>query len=469
MKSDKDKEILRELYTTRFGEQPDVITRMSGAGGDRIYYRMSSPAAGCIGTVGDSEADCRAFLALDSAFRRHDIPVPEVYAAADNGMFYLQQDLGDVSLLSLRDAAEWEEMQEQTVRTLVRLHTLARGEWIDAVEYGDFSRRQAMWDLNYFKYEYLKPQRIPFDEDRLQDDFESLADMLTGAGSGPRGFMMRDCQSRNVMIYKDSPWLIDFQGGRCGPVVYDLVSLLWQAKARISPSRRQELIDLYAAEYKEATGTDISVIEEAVPLMALFRTLQVLGAYGFRGIVEHRAHFIESIQPALDNLSDLMDCEVLTNLPELAKVCRYAVEHSPVPASHQGLLLKVFSFSYKRGYPADMTGNGGGFMFDCRGMHNPGRYDEYKPLTGLDRPVIEFLESRGEVQEFVGNAIRLVQPALDCYIRRGFSDLQVGFGCTGGRHRSVYCAEHFARAVKSRYPDITVNIIHREQGIDKVL
>lgn len=311
--------------------------------------------------------------------------------------------------------------------------------------------------------------RVPFDEELLEDDFERLASRLTGDSAGPWGFMMRDCQSRNVMVSGGKPWWIDFQGGRRGPVAYDVVSMLWQAKAGLSDNEKKELAAVYAAEYEKITGNDAGLLLDALPLLAFFRTLQVLGAYGFRGLVEKKAHFIESIDPALRNLENLYQRATGDDLPELRRVCSYVCTHSPSPAPHDGLLVKVYSFSYKKGYPADFTGNGGGFMFDCRGMHNPGRYDEYKPFTGLDLPVREFLEERGEVQKFVAEAFDMVSPSVECYLHRGFSDLQVGFGCTGGRHRSVYCADMLARRIAAAFPDAKVMVIHREQNITEKL
>lgn len=460
-----DIKILSELYARHYGCAPRTVTRLGASGGDRVYYRLGSDRGSCIGARGDSLRDCEAFARLAGIFASRGIAVPRVYAVSGDRMHYIQQDLGDVSLFSLIGKPEWRDMAEKTLRELVMLHTVPERDWMDAVGYGPFSRCQVMWDLNYFKYEYLKACDVPFDEDRLEDDFQSLSSELDSAASGPQAFMMRDCQSRNVMVCGREPYLIDFQGGRKGPVVYDLVSFLWQAKARIAPDVRMDLTDLYASLYADATGTPSSVITDAVPIMAMFRTLQVLGAYGFRGIVQKRAHFIESIAPALENLDNLCRLDFMDGYPELRRVCKYAVSHSPIPATHPGLLVKVFSFSYKRGYPVDLTGNGGGFMFDCRGMHNPGRYDEYKPLTGLDRPVRDFLEDRGEVGPFIQGAVDMVSPAVETYLRRGFSDLQVGFGCTGGRHRSVYCADGFARYVAERYPEATVMLIHREQGI----
>ena len=227
----------------------------------------------------------------------------------------------------------------------------------------------------------------------------------------------------------------------------------------------------YAEEYASQRGCDPEALMKNLPLFRLFRTLQVLGAYGFRGLVQRRAHFLESISPALRNLASAIDSEMEERYPELASVCRElaADRRFDSPSKDSGLTVTVFSFSYKRGYPDDFSGNGGGFMFDCRGMHNPGRYDQFKPLTGMDAPVIEFLKGRGEADRFVKKAVDMVTPSVECYFRRGFNSLQIGFGCTGGRHRSVYCAERTAAQIKMRFPEANVVVVHREQGIRKEL
>ncbi len=460
-------EEIKKLYEEAFGKVPACTVRLAGAGGDRVYFRLYDEDGGSvIGVRGDSLRDNRAFAGLSGVFRASGVPVPEIYKVSADGMCYLEEDLGDVSLFSLLGSAEGEELVAQAMRSLARMQSLPRREWEGLAAYPAFSRRQVMWDLNYFKYEFLKPTGVAFDEDALEDDFERLADRLTG-GRALQGFMYRDFQSRNVMVRDGNVYFIDYQGGRLGPVVYDAVSFLWQAKARFTDAFRRTMLDLYAEELSRLVSAySKEDILADVDMFALFRTLQVLGAYGFRGLVEKRAHFIESIPYALGNLGELLERKSIEGLPELERVCREICRCRRFAADgHEGLLVKVFSFSYKKGYPEDLTGNGGGFMFDCRGMHNPGRYDEFKPLTGRDRPVIDFLRERGEADAFADRALELVAPTVECYLRRGFSDLQIGFGCTGGRHRSVYCAERVARALAARYPAAKILLIHREQGI----
>lgn len=384
-------------------------------------------------------------------------------------MEYLQQDLGGVSLFSLLgDEANRCVYVPQALRALAKMQAVPQMEWERIVEYPPFSKRQVMYDLNYFKYEFLKPMGIPFDEERLQDDFERFAADLADDGNVPRGFMYRDFQSRNVMIHDARPWLIDFQGGRRGPVVYDAVSFLWQAKAGFSDGFRAQMLDEYAEALRELSFPGAERVVAGVKPFAFFRTLQVLGAYGFRGLVERRAHFIESIPGALRNLAGLLTNGASDRYPELKGVCEQLADDRRFESpSANTLTVTVFSFSYKRGYPADYSGNGGGFMFDCRAMHNPGRYDEYKSLTGRDLPVIDFLKEKGEIDPFCERALGMVRPAVERYLKRGFTSLQIGFGCTGGQHRSVYSADYVAMALAKEFPQAKVIVNHREQGIQE--
>lgn len=477
-------DIIRPLCQECFGVAPSGLLPLPQAGGDRRYYRLvfadgdrekvtdsTGKQLGVVAVIADNEKDAEAFVNLSRLFLSEGVPVAEVYACSADYSAYLVRDLGDVQLMSRLGDADADSLLRAAVRELVRMQTIDGWKWADKVAYPPFSRRQAMYDLNYFKYEFLKNSGVSFDEDALEDDFERLSSALTSIPESFMGFMMRDCQSRNIMVGDGSEdvWFIDYQGGRCGPCLYDVVSLLWQAKAGFSKEKRTEMLAYYALEFGRARGENAVRVLEPLGDVALFRTLQVLGAYGFRGLVQKRAHFIESIPAAILNLAELADGGTLDAYPELRRVARgLACSTRFRPASADGRLhIKVFSFSYKRGYPEDLTGNGGGFMFDCRGMHNPGRYDEYKRLTGLDAPVIEFLKERGEIDPFVERAAEMVAPTVDRYIRRGFSSLQIGFGCTGGRHRSVYCAEAAARIIAGRFPEAVVELCHREQGIER--
>lgn len=459
-----------DLYKILYGVEAQEM-KLEASGGDRVYSRLYSPyGPTVIGTAGSDIVENRAFVMLADVFRNHGIKVPQVLIADKDFHSYLQEDLGEESLLSLLSTEKRIELSKAALKELVALQTIDEKEWLPYVYASPFSKRMVMWDLNYFKYEFVKPCGAIFDEDRFEDDFERLSDKMSCYEPALWGFMYRDFQSRNILIKEEKPYFIDFQGGRKGPTLYDAVSFLWQAKAGFSKEERSVLLETYATAYSFARNIPKEKVLENVEQMALLRTLQVLGAYGFRGLVEKRSHFIESIPGALINLKELLEKGVLNPYPELKNVCRQLTEsHYASQAKPAGLTVKIFSFSYKKGYPEDLSGNGGGFMFDCRGMHNPGRYDKYKPLTGLDRDVIDFLEERGEVQEFLQNAYRLVSPSVARYIERGFSSLQIGFGCTGGRHRSVYCAQHLAERLAEEFPGTRVELVHREQGITQII
>ncbi len=490
---DSARESLTSLYETRFGESPARIVALPGAGSDRRYFRLFPVEEGrgtVIGCYGPDVTENTAFVQLAETFRERGAKVPEIYALSLNRKGYIQEDLGDVSLFSLlaeMSEGEMERYVEMVWRNLVRIQSVPVEEWEDAVMHKSFGSRQAGWDLNYFKYEYLRVSGVIFDEETLEDDFDSMTRALTEIDRRFWGFMYRDCQSRNVMMHTDTPYMIDFQGGRFGPCLYDAVSFLCQARAPFTESFRERMARRYAEIYCETYfGSDKSsgMVEkmlEAWPVLRVFRTLQVLGAYGLRGLVERRAHFVRSIPGALRQLGELVERGYMKQWPELQRVCRLlaadkrfannsdmqqgAKDFSREATPEKPILtVYVFSFSYMKGYPVDYSGNGGGFMFDCRAMHNPGRYEEYKQLTGRDHPVIEFLEERGEVQEFLKGVWSLVDPAVKRYEQRGFESLQVGFGCTGGQHRSVYCAEHTATHLRECFPGVRVVLQHREQG-----
>lgn len=507
---------LTDLYVSYKGNTPDSITPLAGAGSNRRYYRLEGNGEIVAGTCGDDPAENRAFVTLSHHFSCCSLPVPEVYAVSGDHKAYLQQWCGNKSLFdclaSSRQTGSYSSddiaLLERAMRILARMQ-YAGGERLDfGVCYPceAFNRRLVRWDLNYFKYSFLKPSGIEFDESRLQDEFDRLEDYLLDGEREWRTFMHRDFQSRNVMVAEDGLLsVIDFQSGRRGPGVYDVASFLWQAKARYPQELRRHLADVYLDEAlasdSRLSGEDFN---KALPYFVLFRTLQTLGAYGFRGWVERKPHFLESILPGIGNLagifsdSTLSDGRLQKEFPYLASISTELVDKSenigPVPfeayatqcgddvkadtspdvcrhvikADENPLTVTVTSFSFKKGIPEDKSGNGGGFVFDCRAPHNPGRYEPYKRLTGLDAPVREFLEKDGEIAPFVENCEALVDASVERYLQRGFTNLAVSFGCTGGQHRSVYSADAVARHINARY-GVRVLVNHREQGISMEL
>lgn len=471
-------ERLCKLFTRYYGAPPSLTVPLTGSASNRRYYRLSDGQESCIGVIGSVLEENRAFIYLASHLRAASLPVPEVYSVSKDEMAYIQEDLGDVVLydrIRSADAPEQShEVEELLCRTISLLPALQveGGRMMDySVCYPEpsFSRRMVMFDLNYFKYCFLKPSGLEFNEVRLQDEFERLADDLLG-GPGVsefqgETFMFRDFQSRNVMVKDGDPFFIDFQGGRRGPVYYDLASFVWQPRASYPETLKQKLVDSYLKSLSGYMSVDEKEFRRNLDLFILFRLLQILGAYGFRGLVENKSAFVVSIPQAINLLKEQLECcewpypymkQVLGQLCELPRF-------KPQTPAEGRLKVKVCSFSYKKGIPVDLSGNGGGYVFDCRSIHNPGRYEPYKKLTGRDEAVIRFLEDDGEVFGFLDHVYGVVDPHVETYVRRGFTDLSISFGCTGGQHRSVYCAEHLAAHLAEKYPEVTVTLEHREQ------
>lgn len=455
---------LNNLFEEYYNDSPIKMVPIIGSGSDRLYFRMYGKSFSCIGTFVRDSAEGRCFVKLAQDFLSLGRAVPKIFAVSPDFHCYLQEDLGDKSLFSSLNDEDIESIVKDTLTRLVSLQKTPVNVWRNDCINKDFCVRQVLWDLNYFKYEYLKPNEVVFDEDRLEDDFDRLAQRLVSVPEEFCGFMMRDCQSRNVMLTADGPVFIDFQGGRKGPVIYDAVAFLWQARAGFSDDFKMSMLDFYCSAYCEDNDKKKEIMLSNLYEMVLFRTLQVLGAYGFRGLVQKKSHFLLSIPSALDNLADLINKGILDGYAELKKVARAIVADKSFKneKSDGRLVVDIFSFSYKKGYPQDLSGNGGGFMFDCRALHNPGRYNEYKNLTGKDPEVIEFLERRGEVKAFLKGAWSLTDPAVERYLTRGFTHISIGFGCTGGQHRSVYCAEQTAAHIRLLFPEADVRLSHLE-------
>lgn len=464
---------LSDLYNALAGHLPEETAPIVAAGSNRHYFRLG-PSPTVIGTSGTSREENEAFIYLCKDFEAKGLPVPKILAVSPDSMCYLQSDLGNISLFDIiskrSDRNVWDGETQQLIETTVRL--LPAIQWLggDGIDYSkcypvaEMDRRSVMWDLNYFKYCFLKPTGIEFREEMLEDEFEKLATLLLSGNY--ETFMFRDFQSRNVMVYDGMPHFIDFQGGRRGPWQYDIVSFLWQAKAGFPQWLREKMIEIYLDAASGFSEIDRSKFYRDLPYFILFRTLQVLGAYGFRGYMERKPHFLQSIPMAIRNLTELLKQD-LPQLPYLTRLLKEMTEldqFKPVEKPNR-LMVKVASFGYNRhGIPSDPSGNGGGFVFDCRALHNPGRYDEYKRLTGLDPSVVEFLEKESSIGSFLDEAYSMVDNSVSTYIARGFDSLMVSFGCTGGQHRSVYCAEHMAQHLRKHFPEIIVELTHFELG-----
>lgn len=461
--------MLSILYKQTFGVSPDWISPLTPAGSNRQYFRLTGPET-VVGVIGTSVAENNAFIYLSRHFISKNLPVPEILAVSDDRLCYLQSDLGDTSLFEVRESLP---LLKKTIAALPDFQYKGAEEldFSNCYPVESFDSQAVLWDLNYFKYCFLNTTGVSYSEPALESEFKKMAERL--GHSGVSTFMYRDFQSRNVMIKDGFSFFIDFQGGRRGPVEYDLVSFVSQARAGFSDEIKETLIDTYIESASRYINIDIPDFRDRLSEYEFLRNLQVLGAYGFRGKFERKPHFLKSIPLALKNLEKVLNRQS-SRYPYLTSVLveMLAAENaapSIVSGQKSSLTVHVYSFSYKKGIPADNSGNGGGFVFDCRGMENPGRYPEYKDVTGLEKPVIDFLEAKGEIQPFMDHCYGLVDPSVECYDCRGFTSLTICFGCTGGQHRSVYGAQHMAEHIKAKYPHIAVHLIHREQNIDCLL
>lgn len=507
---------LIELYTEWAGAEPAGVEKLPVQGSNRAYYRLTdADDMSVVGCVGTSRDENHAFIYLARHFAKRRIPVPKLLAVSGDELRYLQEDLGKQSLFDAihggREAGGRYNQREKrllvsAIRELPNIQLRgARGlDWSNCYPQPEFDIDSVLFDLNYFKYCFLKPTELDFNELKLEANFRLFAKDLTSEPMD--SFLYRDFQARNIMLdANDHPYFIDFQGGRKGPFYYDLASFLWQASAKYSFKLRRELVYEYYDALKNYTEVpSVRHFVNRLSLFVLFRTLQVLGAYGFRGYFERKKHFLDSIPPAIQNLRDVLKMgekvfpypymlemlRRLTELPRFAQLEQPAVNRADGfritaqniyrahpqdgPATYSKydgkgpLVVRVYSFSYRKGIPEDPSGNGGGYVFDCRSTHNPGRYEPYKKLTGLDEPVIRFLEDDGEILQFLESVYRLADHHVKRYIQRGFTSLMFSFGCTGGQHRSVYSAQHLAEHLHNKF-GVEVIVNHREQNICQLL
>jgi aminoglycoside/choline kinase family phosphotransferase len=465
---------LEKLFEEHFGTAPELVTALPVSGSDRRYYRLKAGNNTVIGTHNTNTAENNTFFYFTELFRKHGIHVPEVYKVSKDRRFYLQQDLGHESLFS-------KLMQEgltEDVRKLYHksLEQLARVQWIAGREADfnqcfavrQFNEKTIMGDLLYFKYYFADLQNIHYDKAALIEEMELLSKDL--GRIQPQMLMFRDFQSRNIMLHDDKVYFIDYQGSMQGPPQYDVASLLWQAKAKLPEAWKEDLLNGYISTLNSLPIPRMDEIHfrRGYTQFVLLRLLQVLGAYGFRGLLEHKPHFVSSIGPALKNLAafisnnpqllgsyqELRSLLVKISAPEIQQ--RYT---APAPAENPKLQVTINSFSYKNGIPKDKGTHGGGYVFDCRGILNPGRYAAYKHFTGQDEKVKQFLEHETRMPDFLDHVYALVSLNVDDYLARGFEQLSVSFGCTGGQHRSVYAAEQLAAYLQSKY-NIPVTVSH---------
>src|ERR1700722_19217231 len=468
-------DVLKKLFEQRFHTSPALITPLQGelGGPGRKIVRLASDAVSTIGILYGVREENAAFLKFSGHFRKHGLPVPEIYAEDLSQGAYLEEDFGDTSLFDfLSENRAGEKIAPAAVAAyrnavviLPRFQIEAGRDLDYSVCYprGSFDRQSIAWDLNYFKYYFLRLARIPFNEQALEDDFDSLTTFLLSADRDY--FMYRDFQSRNIMLRDGQPFFLDYQGGRKGALQYDIASLLYDAKADLPPELRQQLLDLYV----DTLGGFVDVKREAFlhyfyPYVYV-RILQALGAYGFRGFYERKPHFLQSVPYALKNLRWLLHNVTLPiALPTLTEAFNSMLASEKLQglaSEGDNLIVRILSFSFHRGMPKDESGHGGGFVFDGRSLPNPGREERFKSLTGKDAPVIEYLNQQESVHQYLASVMSLVDASVNNYQKRGFKSLMVSFGCTGGQHRSVYLAEPGAKRVGGR-GGVAVVLRHRE-------
>ena len=501
------KKTIAELIEN-LGEKVLEIIVMPSSGSSRRYFRVKTDKRYLIGAYNINIEENDAFFSFSKHFHECRLPVPEILAISPSKEIYVQTDLGDVTLFHhvencLKNGSFDQntiDLYKKSLDKLVDFQTIGHKglDYSKAFPTPAFDEMSIMEDLNYFKYCFLKEQEeISFNETRLDADFQRLAKYILEAPSD--FFMYRDFQSRNIMIVDNEPYFIDYQGGRNGPLQYDVVSLLYQVKARIPEELRKELIDYYKIKLQEISplryapvemtsterhferpkGVEKSPTNELVesfdkyfPAFVLLRLLQVLGAYGFRGLIQKKLHFMQSIPYAIREIMKACDNWSLPfELPELQAVIKQfgvlLMKYESIEPDR--LTITVNSFSFKNGgVPYDKSGNGGGFVFDCRALPNPGRYMEFKKSTGEDLDVIEFLEDKPDVHYFLQNVQMLVYQSIDNYLERGFKNLQINFGCTGGQHRSVFFAQKIGELIHENYPMVNVEINHLAQHISHV-
>jgi aminoglycoside/choline kinase family phosphotransferase len=457
-------DVLKRLFELHFHASPARIQPVQGdlGGSGRKIIRLSNEHASAIGILYSVREENAAFLEFSRHFRKHGLPVPEIYAEDLERGAYLEEDLGDTTLFEFlsqnREGANIADSVIEVYRKVVAILPRFQVEAGRDLDYSacypcsSFDRQSIAWDLNYFKYYFLRTAGFPFSEQRLENDFTCLTDFLLSA---PRDyFLYRDFQSRNILLRNGQPFFVDYQGGRKGALQYDIASLLFDAKADLPPELRQQLLDAYLDRLSAFLDLDRGAFLHFYYAYVYVRILQALGAYGFRGFYERKTHFLQSVPYALKNLRWLLhNTKLPIELPTLMDAFQGMLASQKLGAlapEAQHLVVRIFSFSFHHGLPQDDTGNGGGFVFDGRSLPNPGREERFKSLTGKDAPVIEYLNQQESVHQFLAGAFSLVDASVSNYQRRGFKDLMVSFGCTGGQHRSVFLAEQLAKRLRIR-------------------
>ena len=466
---------LSNLFEKTFKEKITAIEDIKSDGSNRKILRLKNTNRSVVGFFGPDKSENNAFVSFSKHFKNQSLPVPEIFAYEPLNKIYLETDLGNETLFDfLEKHRKNSDLDSETISyykkslkwlSFFQIKALENFDFENCYPRQAFDRQSIMWDLNYFKYYFAKLAGIPFNEEKLENDFILFSDFLVKTRSD--FFLYRDFQSRNIMIKNNETWFIDYQGGRKGALQYDVASLLYDAKADINPELREELLIyyLFLPEIKKAISKE-EFIAFYYPYV-IIRIMQALGAYGLRGFYEKKTHFLQSVPYAIKNLEWIIEnTNCLKEYSEMLKIFKRIISSSQLRQFTKrklGLNLKIYSFSYKNGIPQDYSGHNGGFVFDCRCLPNPGKEEKYKELTGKDIEVIRYFEEKKEVSNFFDKAVSLIEQAVSNYSSRNFTDLSVCFGCTGGRHRSVYMADKLYSVFKGR-KNISPMVKHMELG-----
>ncbi len=466
---------IKELFAAFSTSPVTAIDKLPQAGSERHYFRIHTKDKNFIATYGANIKENDAFIYFSQHFKKKNLSTAKILCINSEKDIYIQEDFGDVSLLNKLEEQGYVqsvyELYKESLHQLALLQVKGHEElnYKKCLTNTSFGKQAIMADLLYFKYYFLDALRKPYDKQKLIDDFEALSNYL--AHTEYKFFMFRDFQSRNIMVSEDKAvHFIDYQGGMKGAPQYDVASLLWQAKANLPDDWKLNLLEDYINSFEKIVEetVDRDVFRSQYNGYVLIRLLQVLGAYGFRGLFERKAHFLTSIPLALQNLKWFINNQSIgIAVPEFKKVLELCIsdeviqEFTPMQATDDTpLVVTINSFSYiQTGYPKDETKNGGGFVFDMRGILNPGRFDDYKHLSGLDKPVKDFLEQQTKMPDFLNSVYSIIDISVEDYIKRGFDHLTINFGCTGGQHRSVYAAEAIARHLRNKFK-VKINLEH---------
>lgn len=452
-----------QLFNSCTNDQVQSIDFLGTTASNRSYYRLFGKYKKKIGVYHNNISENKAFISFSEHFRNLRIHVPLIYAKDLSKNIYLIEDLGDHALFDLlNDTNIAIPYYKKALSELIVLQTKAlKGTDLSlCTPRASLDYQSLLWDLNYFKYYFLKIKNILFDEQKLEDDFQKFIKYLLEADQNY--FIHRDFQSRNILIHDGKSFLIDYQGGRKGPLQYDVVSLLFQVKAQLSDDIKDELLNFYLEELSQTISLNKKHFLKYYYPYALMRLMQVMGAYGYRGLYEKKSHFIESIPYAIKVLrSVLLKINVSEDFPELFR-CLKEISKLKEAKKEGKLTVHIKSFAYKHGIPKDNTGHGEGFVFDCRFLPNPGRLEAYQSFSGKDQEVISYLKNYPEVHRAIDQFIQISEQAITNYLEREFDHLSINFGCTGGQHRSVYCAEALKKHLQEKYL-ITVKLEHTQK------